>query len=189
MDVVVSNAERQAAWRRRRDAKIASLQAEVETLRNQCKPEPQPVDDRELQQFRAENAELRAELAALRSSDPLPVSQPAPRRRPAQTDAEERATMRKEAKLVRWIVCEMVKLNYGDGCQMTYPRHVMAGAPYEGADLVSLAEALEAVAGLIEDAAECVKPGALREQAASLRNQGHARWADDLDDIADRIGV
>jgi hypothetical protein len=163
MDVALSNAEKQAAWRRRRDAQIASLQAEVEALRNQCKPEPQQVDDRELQQLRADNAELGAELAALRSSDPVPVSKPAPRRHPAQTD------VRKEAKLVRWVVREMVKLHYGgDGCQMTYPRHVMAGAPYEGADLASLAEGLETVAGLIEDAAECVKPGALRERAASF---------------------
>jgi hypothetical protein len=64
MDVALSNAEKQAAWRRRRDAKIASLQAEVDALRNQCKPEAQPVDDRELQQLRAEIAELRAKLAA-----------------------------------------------------------------------------------------------------------------------------
>ena len=63
--MALSNAEKQAAWRRRRDAQIASLQAEVE-------------------QLRAENAGLRAELAALRSPDPVPLSQPAPRRRTAR---------------------------------------------------------------------------------------------------------
>ena len=169
--MALSNAEKQAAWRRRRDTQIASLQAEVE-------------------QLRAENAGLRAELAAQRSSDPVPVPKPAPRWRPPQTDAEERAARRKEVKLVRWVAREMVQIHYGgDGSQMTYPRHVMAGAPYEGADLASLAEGLESVAGLIEDAAECVRPGALREQAASLRNQGHARWAADIDAIADTIGV
>jgi hypothetical protein len=64
VDVALSNAEKQAAWRRRRDAKIASLQAEIEVLRNQPKPEPRPVDDRELQRLRAEIAKLRAKLAA-----------------------------------------------------------------------------------------------------------------------------
>ena len=51
---MATNAERQAAWRRRRDARIAQLQAELEQLRNQSKPA-----DRE-QQLHAERSERNA---------------------------------------------------------------------------------------------------------------------------------
>jgi hypothetical protein len=54
----MTNAQKQAAWRRRRDEQHQRLLAEIEELRNQSKPA-----DRE-QELRAEIAELRAKLAA-----------------------------------------------------------------------------------------------------------------------------
>jgi hypothetical protein len=51
--VAMTNAEKQAAWRRRRDARTAQLQAELEQLRNQSKPA-----DRE-QQLRAQRTNAR----------------------------------------------------------------------------------------------------------------------------------
>lgn len=58
LPVAMTNAQKQAAWRRRRDEQHQRLLAEIEELRNQSMPA-----DRE-QELRAERAELRAKLAA-----------------------------------------------------------------------------------------------------------------------------